>query len=39
MRKINIPNINLIIDDNSSFTGLETRLERFLDMLGGLDND
>ncbi len=39
MRKIKIPNINLIIDDNSSFTGLETRLESFLDMLGGLDND
>ena len=39
MRKINIPYLNLVIDDNSSFTGLETRLESFLDMLGGRLND
>lgn len=32
-RTINIPNINLIIDDNASFAGLETRLESFLDVL------
>lgn len=39
MRKIKIPYLNLVIDDNSSFTGLETRLESFLDMLGGKLND
>lgn len=32
-RTIDIPNINLIIDDNASFAGLETRLESFLDVL------
>jgi len=32
-RSINIPNINLIIDDNSSFAGIETRLESFIDIL------
>lgn len=32
-RSIDIPNINLIIDDNSSFAGLETRLESFIDIL------
>ena len=36
MRKINIPYLNLVIDDTSSFTGIETRLESFLDMLGGI---
>ncbi len=35
MRKINIPYINLVIDDNSSFLSLETRLESFIDMIGG----
>ena len=35
MRKIKTPNINLIIDENSSFTGIETRLESFLDVLRG----
>ena len=39
MRKIKKPYLNLVIDDNSSFTGLETRLESFLDMLGGKLND
>lgn len=39
MRKIDIPYLNLVIDDSSSFTGLETRLESFLDMLGGKLND
>lgn len=39
MRKIDIPYLNLVIDDNSSFTGLETRLESFLDMLGGKLDD
>lgn len=34
-RKIKIPNINLIIDGNSSFAGIETRLESFLDVLRG----
>lgn len=39
MRKIKKPYLNLVIDDTSSFTGLETRLESFLDMLGGSLND
>lgn len=39
MRKIKLPYLNLVIDNNSSFTGLETRLESFLDMLGGKLND
>ena len=39
MRKLKIPYLNLVIDDSTSFTGLETRLESFLDMLGGTLND
>ncbi len=39
MRKIKLPYLNLVIDNNSSFTGLETRLESFLDMIGGKLND
>ena len=39
MRKIKIPYINLIIDDNSSFTGVETRLESFIDVLKEQRND
>lgn len=39
MRKINIPYINLVLDDTSSFTGTETRLESFIDMLKGGFND
>ncbi len=35
MRKIDIPHINLVLDSNSSFTGIETRLESFIDMLKG----
>ena len=35
MRQINLPYLNLIIDDSSAFTGIETRLESFIDMLGG----
>ena len=35
MRKIKKPYINLIIDNNSSFTGIETRLESFIDVIGG----
>ena len=35
MRKIKIPHINIIIDSSNSFTGLETRLESFLDVLRG----
>lgn len=34
MRKINIPCLNLVIDDSSSFTGVETRIESFIDMIG-----
>lgn len=39
MRKIKIPHINLVLDDASSFTGTETRLESFIDMLRGMNND
>lgn len=39
MRKIDIPYINIVLDDTSSFTGIETRLESFLDMLKGVNND
>ena len=39
MSKLKIPYLNLVIDDSTSFTGLETRLESFLDMLGGTLND
>ena len=39
MRKLKISYLNLVIDDSTSFTGLETRLESFLDMLGGTLND
>ena len=39
MRKIKLPYINISIDDNSSFTGLETRLESFIDVLKGDVND
>lgn len=33
MRKITIPYINLIIDDNNIATGIETRIESFIDIL------
>lgn len=33
IRKINKPNLNLIIDNNNSMIGIETRLESFIDML------
>lgn len=33
LRKINIPALNIILDEASSFEGLETRLESFIDML------
>ncbi len=39
MRKIKLPHINLVLDDTSSFTGTETRLESFIDMIRGLNND
>ena len=35
IRKIKKPNINLILDSNLSFTGIETRLESFLDVIRG----
>lgn len=35
IRKIKKPNINLILDNNSTFTGIETRLESFLDVIRG----
>jgi len=34
MRKLNIPYLNLIIDDLDSFSGIETRIESFLDIIG-----
>ena len=33
IRKIDKPILNLIIDDSDSFTGVETRLESFLDIV------
>lgn len=33
MRKIDIPYLNLVIDDLDSLTGVETRLESFIDIL------
>lgn len=33
MRKINKPYLNLVIDDINSLTGIETRLESFIDIL------
>lgn len=33
LRKVTKPTINLIIDDSDSFTGIETRLESFLDIV------
>lgn len=33
IRKINIPYINLIIDDIDSLTGIETRIESFIDII------
>ncbi|MBQ9011214.1 MAG: hypothetical protein IJ093_01015 [Bacilli bacterium] len=38
-RKIDIPYINLIIDNNQTFTAVETRLESFIDILKGGLND
>jgi len=35
MRKTNIPFINIVVDDNLSFAGIETRLESFIDVLKG----
>ena len=32
-RYVNIPTIELTIDDNNSNTGIETRLESFIDIL------
>lgn len=34
IRRVNLPVLNLIVDDINSFTGLETRLESFLDVIG-----
>jgi len=34
IRKINIPYLNIILDDLSSQVGIETRLESFLDIVG-----
>lgn len=33
MRKINMPYLNIIIDDISSLTGIETRIESFVDII------
>ncbi len=35
-RKLKKPYLNLVIDSNTSFTGLETRLESFIDVLKGV---
>ena len=34
MRKLKIPHLNLIIDEESGSAGMETRLESFVDILG-----
>lgn len=39
MRKVNKPYINIVLDATDSFTGLETRLESFIDVLKGEIND
>lgn len=33
MRKVGKPHLNLVLDDMDSFTGMETRLESFIDIL------
>ena len=33
MRKLNIPYLNLIVDDLDSMTGYETRIESFIDII------
>ena len=33
IRNIELPIINLVIDDVNSFTGIETRIESFLDII------
>lgn len=39
-RKINIPYLNLVIDDIDGITGIETRLESFIDIIeGGFINE
>ena len=38
IRKIKKPNINIIIDTSTSFTGIETRLESFIDVIRGSIN-
>lgn len=35
IRKIKKPNINIVLDSDLSFTGIETRLESFLDVIRG----
>lgn len=35
MRKLDKPYINIIIDDNSVSGGIETRIESFIDIIGG----
>lgn len=35
LRRVNFPIINLVVDDLSSFSGFETRLESFLDIVNG----
>ena len=39
MRKIKKPYIHIVLDGNDSFTGIETRLESFIDVLRGTIND
>ena len=34
MRNINVPFLNLVIDDLDSLSGMETRIESFVDILG-----
>ncbi len=34
-RKINIPYLNIIVDENNSLAGIETRIESFIDIITG----
>ncbi len=39
IRKIKLPYLNLVLDDLDSMTGVETRIESFIDILEGMNNN
>ena len=39
LRRVNLPILNLVIDDLDSFSGIETRLESFLDIIKQKNNE